>query len=47
MPTAQLNNFWNFKSVEKTNSTKFTHYRLKIRKVIEFFDFQSLMQHPL
>ena len=31
----------------KTNSTKFAHYRLKIRKVIEFCDFQSLMQHPL
>ena len=31
----------------KTNSTKFVHYRLKIRKVNEIFDFQSLMQHPL
>ena len=30
-----------------TNSTKLAHYRLKIRKVIEFFYFQSLMQHPL
>ena len=28
----------------KTNSTKF--YRLKIPKDIEYFDFQSLMQHP-
>ena len=31
----------------KTNYTKFAHYRLKIRKFIEFFDFQSLVQHPL
>ena len=31
----------------KTNCTKSAHYRLKIRKVIEFFDFLSLMQHPL
>ena len=31
----------------KTDSTKLAHYRLKIWKVIEFFDFQSLMQHPL
>ena len=31
----------------KTNSAKFAHYRSEIRKVIEFFDFQSLMQHPL
>ena len=31
----------------KTNRTKLAHYILKIRKVIEFFDFQSLMQHPL
>ena len=31
----------------KTNSIKFAHYRLKIRKVIELYDFQSLMQHPL
>ena len=31
----------------KTNSIKSGHYRLKIRKVIEFFDFQSLMQHFL
>ena len=23
------------------------HYRLKIRKVFEFFDFQFLMQYPL
>ena len=30
----------------RTNSTKLAHYRLKIRNVIEFFDFQSLMQHP-
>ena len=30
----------------KTNSTKLAHYRLKIRKVTEFFDVQSLMQHP-
>ena len=31
----------------KTNSTKLAHYRLKLRKVIELFEFQSLMQHPL
>ena len=31
----------------KTNFTKFAHHRLQIRKVIEFFDFQFLMQHPL
>ena len=31
----------------KTNSTKLEHYRLKIRKGIEFFDFQSLMKHTL
>ena len=31
----------------KTISTEFTHYGLKIRKVIGFFDFQSLMQRPL
>ena len=31
----------------KTNSAKFSHYRLQIRKVIEFSDFQSVMQHPL
>ena len=30
----------------KTNSTKLAHYRLKIQKVIEFFYFQSLIQHP-
>ena len=30
-----------------TNSTKLAHYRLKIRKVIEFFEFQSLTQHSL
>ena len=30
----------------KTNSTKFAHYGFNIRKVIEFSDFQSLMQHP-
>ena len=30
----------------KTNSTKLARYRLKILKVIEFCDFQSLMQHP-
>ena len=26
---------------------KSAQYRLKIRKVIEFYDFQSLMQYPL
>ena len=31
----------------KTNSTKLAHYRLKVQKVIEFFDFQSSVQHPL
>ena len=31
----------------KTNSTKLAHYILKIQNVIEYFDFQSLMQHPL
>ena len=31
----------------KTDSAKFAHCGLKLRKVIEFFDFQSLMQHPL
>ena len=31
----------------KTNSTKLAHCRLKIRNTIEFFDFHSLMQHPL
>ena len=31
----------------KTNSAKFAHYRPKIQKVIEFFEFQSLTQHPL
>ena len=31
----------------KTNNAKLAHYRVKIRKVIEFFDFQSLMQHSL
>ena len=31
----------------KSNFTKFAHNKLKIRKVIEFFDFESLMQHPL
>ena len=31
----------------KTNSTKLAHYRLRIRKVIEFYCFHSLMQHPL
>ena len=31
----------------KTNSTKLAYYRLKIRKVTEFFYFQSLIQHPL
>ena len=31
----------------KTNSIMFAQYRLKIRKIIELFDFQSLMQHPL
>ena len=32
----------------KNNFTKLAHYRLKIRKVIEFFfEFQSLTQHPL
>ena len=32
----------------KINFTKFGQYRLKIRKVvIEFFDFQSLIQRPL
>ena len=30
----------------KTYCTKLAHFRLKIRKVIEFFYFQSLMQHP-
>ena len=29
----------------KTNSTKLAPYKLKIRKVIEFFDFRFLMQH--
>ena len=31
----------------ETNSTKLAHYRLKIRKVTEFFYFQFLMQDPL
>ena len=31
----------------KTNCTKLAHYKLKIRKVIELFDFQTLMQYPL
>ena len=31
----------------KTNSTQFAQYKLKIQNVIEFFDFQSLMQNPL
>ena len=31
----------------KTNSGKFAQYRLKIQKVIELFDFEPLMQHPL
>ena len=31
----------------KTYSTKLAHYRLKIRNVIEYSDFQSLMQHSL
>ena len=31
----------------KTNSAKFAHYKFKIRKVIEFFYCQSLMQHLL
>ena len=31
----------------KTNCRKFAHYRLKIRKVFEFFDFQPSIQHPL
>ena len=29
------------------NWTKFAHYRLKIRNIIEFCDVQFLMQHPL
>ena len=31
----------------KTNSTTLAHYRIKIRKVIELFEFQSLTQQPL
>ena len=31
----------------KTNSAKFAHYRPKIQKVIEVFEFWSLKQHPL
>ena len=31
----------------KTNSRKLAHYRLKIRKVIEFFEFLSLTQRFL
>ena len=31
----------------KTNSTKLANYRFKTQKVIEFFEFQSLTQHPL
>ena len=30
----------------KTNSAKLSHYRRKIRNVIEFFNFQSLVQLP-
>ena len=38
---------WMMLNHMKTNSTKLAHHRLKIRKVIEFFQFQSLTQHPL
>ena len=31
----------------KTNCTRFANYRLKTRKVIELFNFQSLLQHSL
>ena len=31
----------------KTNSAKLAHYRFKIRKVLSFSYFQSLMQHRL
>ena len=51
LPPSQLK-VLNFETCEyfdhlKTNCIKFAHYRLKIRKVIEFFDFQSLEQDPL
>ena len=45
--SSQFSSLWMAFNHLRTNSTKFAHYRLKIRKVTEFFDFQSLMQHPL
>ena len=44
---SQFESMWMTFNHLKTNSTKFAYSRLNIRKVIEFFDFQSLMQHPL
>ena len=45
--SSQFSSVWITFNHLKTNSTKFAHCRLKIRKVIEFFYFQSLMQHLL
>ena len=41
--------FWSMRMTLKhlkTNSAKFARYRPKIQKVIEFFEFRSLTQHP-
>ena len=45
--SSQILSMWMTCNHLKTNSTKFAHYLLKTRKVIEFFYFQSLMQHSL
>ena len=45
--SSQFRSIWMTFNHLKTNSTKFAQCRLKIRKCIEFFYFQSLMQHSL
>ena len=37
--SSQFWSVWIMFNHPKTNSTKFAHYRLKIRKVVEFFTF--------
>ena len=47
MKNFQLWSMWMTLNHQKTNFAKFVLYRPKIQKVIEFFEFQSLTQHPL